>query len=201
MPSNNVTGPGSGRWADDVDLVRHSLTGDQGASEALAIRLGCVARGVEKLNRRMGVPLRPDDVSDLAQETLVQIWEKLPTFEGRGRLEAWANRFCFLQFMNFLRMQHRLEGPRRAYLPDLEPRTAPAQTTLLDREVIDRGLRELDPPEARIIRLKHFHEHTFTEIGVILRSAPSTVKSRYYRGIGRLRRLLEPTLAEVADDR
>lgn len=42
---------------------------------------------------------------------------------------------------------------------------------------------------ARIIRLKHLGEMTFGEIGEVTGEPPSTVKSRYYTALDRLRKL------------
>jgi DNA-directed RNA polymerase specialized sigma24 family protein len=39
--------------------------------------------------------------------------------------------------------------------------------------------------------MKHFEERTFEEIAAALGASPNTIKSRYYRGMLELRRILE----------
>ena len=84
---------------DDLDLVAESLRGDASAIAGLAIRLGCVPRILGSINQSMGYPIGPEDLADLSQDTLTIIWSKLPSFQGRGRLETWSYRFCFLEFI------------------------------------------------------------------------------------------------------
>lgn len=60
----------------------------------------------------------------------------------------------------------------------------------LDREEIDRINRLLDglkPDEAEIVRIKVYDELSFVEISHILNLPQSTVKSRFYSGIRKMR--------------
>lgn len=62
----------------------------------------------------------------------------------------------------------------------------------IDREEIDRINRLLDglkPDEAEIVRIKVYDELSFVEISQILNLPQSTVKSRFYSAIRKMRQL------------
>ncbi len=187
---------GSALREADVRLVRDALAGEATAVEVLADRLVCVPRILSALDRRSGGRLGEHDLADLSQDTLIVLWNKLETYEGRGRIETWAYRFCFLEFMNRVRSHGRRTAVERTSTDGLAEPPAPTPDLLAfeEHECLERGLEELGSPEADVIRMKHYDERTFEDIGKELRLSPSTVKSRYYRGIEWLRRRLEPVL-------
>lgn len=181
--------------ARDLELVRRCLAKDAVAIHELAARLACVPRILYSINHRIGRPLGDDDLADLSQDAVVVIWSKLATFQGRGRLETWAYRFCFLEYMNRIRLHERRDrriAPIES-LDSLEERSAelgPGEVPS-EFEWLERGLDELGPPESDVIRAKHFDDRTFEEIASEMNAASSTVKSQYYRGIEWLRRSIE----------
>lgn len=179
---------------EDRALASACLRGDAGSLEVLASRLTCVPRILASINHRMGGPLGEEDLADLSQDTLIVIWGKLGSFEGRGRLETWAYRFCFLEFMNRLRRTERRQRVVGASLESLDSVPSPIEPSVREFEVLEVGLAELGSPEADVIRMKHFDGWTFDDIAARLGQAPSTVKSQYYRGLDWLKRRLEPVM-------
>lgn len=182
---------------DDLDLVAGSLRGEEAAIAGLALRLGCVPRILGSINQSMGFPIGPEDLADLSQDTLALIWTKLPTFQGRGRLETWSYRFCFLEFMNRLRQKDRnakVHGESLDTVSDVMPGPVPVSASEYER--LHLSLGELGAPEAEIIRLKHFEGLTFDDIGAILEISPNTAKTRYYRGLAWLRQRLDATQSQ-----
>jgi RNA polymerase sigma-70 factor (ECF subfamily) len=170
-----------------------------GALDEFVTRMGCVPRILATVNARRGRPLGRDELADLAQDTLILLWKKLHTFEGRATLETWAWRFCFLEFSNRVRKVGR-RGPLLEDLGSEVPPEAVAPTTThpMEYEPLYQGLERLGDPEAEIIRLKHFEDLTFEELAERLNISPNTAKTRYYRGLGRLREDLGPRLGELA---
>jgi RNA polymerase sigma factor (sigma-70 family) len=63
-------------------------------------------------------------------------------------------------------------------------------------EDVYSGLEKLGEDHAQIIRLKHFSQMTFEEIARRLRVSANTVKTRYYRGLIKLREFLDPDRLE-----
>ena len=48
---------------------------------------------------------RADAAEDLAQETFLQAWRRLETFEGRAPLRLWLHRIAHREFLQALRSQ------------------------------------------------------------------------------------------------
>lgn len=184
------------RAAADAALVRDALAGDPGARERLATALVQVLRILSVLNARAGGRLPATDVEDLAQDTLVRVWQKLATFQGQTTLAAWLYRFCYLEHQNRIRTRS------RALRMDAADVAALARARMEDPtdervEWLERLVEELGPPDAEILRLKHFEELSFTAIAERLGLPPSTVKTRYYRGLAQIERRLARARAET----
>lgn len=174
--------------ADDLETIRRTLAGDRGAADVLAGRLRVLPGILGALNARSGARLKPQDLEDLAQDVLVIVWGKLRLFRGVGTLEAWLYRFCAYEFHN-----RRRRVGRTPQAQMLSHENEPPDETDDDFHTVDalrEALRELGPPNAPVILLKHEGGHTFEEVGRILGIPPSTAKSRYYEGILWLRQRL-----------
>ncbi len=176
---------------EDISLVRGSLEGDGGAVGLLVDRLGCVPRILMSINKKMGHSLSEHDLADLSQDTLIVIWGKLGSFQGRGRLESWVYRFCFLEFMNRIRLKNRYSRVAGARLESVgDVAVAPEEIAALEYEHLEMSLAELGPPESIVIRLKHCEERTFADIGAVMNISPNSAKTCYYRGLAWLKKRL-----------
>jgi RNA polymerase sigma-70 factor (ECF subfamily) len=178
------------RLAEDLELVRGALSRQGEAVQGLAGRLTCVPHILAALNRRRGGLLSAHDLEDLAQDSLVRIWQKLATYRGHVGLEFWAHRFCFLEFQN------RLRG-RGRFLPmapgPIEPVQDPDESAANDDELqrLEQGLSALEPDLEVVVRAKAMERRSFEEIGASLGIPAGTAKSRYYRGLSELKRALQ----------
>jgi len=177
--------PGTVLHEPDAELVRCVLAQDRGAFDRLVERMACLPRILDGLNARLGRPLSDHDLADVAQDTLVLVWRKLEAFNGSASLETWVFGIARFEIMNAVRKSRRR---RTSELPEPDLREAPDQDVVhrLDHEFVQRELAALDGAEADVIRMKHFDDLTFEEIGARLGSSINTVKTRYYRGISRL---------------
>lgn len=194
-PSSPVRAqPGSDRTGlheHDLALVRRVRTGDGAALDAFLERMDCVRRFLTRKNAAFGSPLSGVELEDVTQSTLLAVWRKIDQYAGTGSLEAWVCRFAFLELMSRLHRQGRL--PRR--LEDLGDEALPAAASEprldpLQGERLYRALERLDAIQAEVIRLKHLEGLTFEEIGRRVDIPANTAKTRYYRGIERLRERL-----------
>ncbi len=149
----------------------------------------CVPRILSAKNTELGRPLGPAELDDVTQETLLAIWKKLPTYDGRARLETWVFRFCLLELLKRLRGRRRSRDRTDKSGTQVSDLPTPT-TTSVDHEAIHLGLEQLEPEEAQVVRLKHFDGLTLRQAAERLDMAESTIKSRYYRGIERLRIVL-----------
>ncbi len=156
-------------------------------------RLSCVPRILSARNARMGSPVSATDLEDLVQDTLVLIWRKLPTFEGRSSLETWIYRICSLELMNAIR---RWKRGRRRRVSDSEAALGEHRSREQDPsshihyQDLYKGLESLPPEEEQVVRLKHYDELTFEQIGKREGMSAGRAKARYYAGIQHLRRIL-----------
>jgi len=179
---------------DDVERIRRALAGDRRAIDEIAGRLACIPRMLARRNRDYGAPLDDDELRDLAQETIIAIWRKLGTYDGRASLETWAYRFCVYELLHRLRQKRSRPRP----WADVSREAAPAEPrssepALEDYDLLYRTLGRLGATEGEVVRLKHFEDLTFEEIGDRLEQPTNTVKTRYYRGLLKLRRMLAST--------
>lgn len=174
---------------NDLGLVQAVLERKADAVVELVHRLGCVPRFVAARNQQLGRPLTDVDLEDVVQDVLVIIWRKLPDFHGRTSLDVWVYRICCYELLNAIR--RRGGGGRERSVPSDD---VPTRSVDLSREE-DRGERHeklyaaldrLTDEEREIVRLKHFDNLSFTEIGESVGLSPNTAKTRYYRGIRRL---------------
>lgn len=178
--------------ASDLDLTRRALAGEPLAVELLCRRLACVPAILRDRHARYGSPLRPEELEEIEQETLVALWAKLPVYEGRASLETWAFRFTVLELLKCLARRDR----RRNYLAepdetlDATPDREDPEPTL-EPERLHAGLERLGPPANDIIRMRHFEERSFEDIADAYGEPVNTIKARYYRGMERLKTLLE----------
>jgi RNA polymerase sigma-70 factor (ECF subfamily) len=181
--------------ARDARLVAAALSGDRAAAERLAERLMCVPRVLGAINARRGGRLSSHDLEDLIGDCLLGIWRKLGSYHGEATLEGWLYRFCFLEFMNKARLLSRRPEVSKPELAQHESGADSVESDL-EREDIERTLARLGPPDADVVRLKHFDELTFEGIAQVMGITTKMAKTRYYRGIAWLQRELSAQLRE-----
>jgi RNA polymerase sigma-70 factor, ECF subfamily len=184
--------PACGSPEEDLALVRGALQMRREALQALAARLTCVHRILEAINARRGGALGVHDLEDIAQDVLVRVWQKLESYRGHVALEFWVHRFCFLEYQNKLRGVRR-GVPQGGANPDSLLDAARSQAEALDEEMgeLEACLSELEPDLEQVLRAKTLDGKSFEQIGTELGIPPATAKSRYYRGLIELRRLVD----------
>lgn len=174
---------------DDLRLTRDALAGDTAARDEFVRRMACVPRMLASMNARVGRPLGPQDLEDLAQDVLVTLWRRLETFRGMASLETWTYRFCFFELSNKLQFRR---GKPQQYQVEPEDAIAEPRDDLAEFEALYRALERLDGGTADVIRLKVFDQWTFEELAAHMDASANTIKARYYRGLTRMRELLGP---------
>jgi len=196
-----LTGSAHGKRAGDpgmdpdVELVERVLAREPAAIEALADRMARIPSFLSAINSRRGSLLSRHDLDDLAQDVVIRVWNKLEHFHGRGSLDSWMYRFALLEFMNELRKKSR--APRAAPgPPQLEQLEQPDRPTPPGLDELVQHLASLPDEEAEVIEMHHFDGARFAAIGEALGIPRGTAKTRYYRGLTRLREKLERSVPE-----
>jgi RNA polymerase sigma factor (sigma-70 family) len=179
------------RHARDLEFARRVVARDPAALEQLNARLACLPAMVRYQNQRLGAGLTELELEEVVHETTLALWAKLPGFEGRATLETWAFRFATLQVLKSI--QARARRPDSLEVPEdcADPRPREAELPRFEPADLRAGLGELSPEAAEVIRLRHWEDLPFERIVERVGLPLNTVKARYYRGLARLKEILE----------
>jgi RNA polymerase sigma-70 factor (ECF subfamily) len=130
------------------------------------------------------------DVDDIAQVALLAIARGLPTYQGRGRLESWADRV--VARATFAEIRRRAAGgavPVGPYVESLPSEDLPAPYDYIARRRVVRLLDQLSTEQRSAIVLHHVLEMSVPEIARETGVPDETVRSRLRLGKARLRAL------------
>jgi len=183
----------------DLALTRAVAAGDPAARRELAGRLMDRTRTTVRC-------LAGDeaDRDDIAQLCLLEVLRSAGNFQGRGRLERWADRIVVRMALRLIR---RARPRRRCEVPAGEPiADAPAPLDLEDalgrRQVWQRLvalLQKLSPERRAAVALSLLYEHSLAEIAEITGAPLNTVRDRLQTGRSKLRKYIlnDPELREI----
>jgi RNA polymerase sigma factor (sigma-70 family) len=126
-----------------------------------------------------------DLAEDLTQETFLQGWRRLDTFQGRGSLRSWLYRIAHREFL------HRQQCRQAALgLDGMVEVAAPDATAWMDsvelREVIDR----LPLAQREVVLLHYLEGYSSAEIARIVEVPAGTVRYRLSQAREHLRQAL-----------
>ncbi len=129
------------------------------------------------------------DAEDVLQIVFEKVWRDRANWPQVLQWRPWllhiTRNSCLNQLKRVMRSKRREESVAEDYY-FLEPRSS------MDSNKVDQLhhiLRQLDEPSRSLVLLKLVQELTFEEIGQVLRIPASTVSTRYYETIKRLRAL------------
>lgn len=124
---------------------------------------------------------------DLVQDAIVkalQHWESLREPEA---VRSWFYRILVRECLSFLRQNRRV-----IYLPEPPDLGQDShEGALEDREALRQALEKLSPKVRTVVLLRFYEEMQLSEIAEITGANLSTVKSRLYKGLKKLRECLE----------
>jgi RNA polymerase sigma-70 factor (ECF subfamily) len=139
------------------------------------------------------------DAEDLLQETFIRVHERLDTLRDALSLRAWVGTIA----RNVLRDHWRRRAAAQDEPEPAEP-AAPLDEQGLDLTVagwLEDFLGELDPEDARALRLADLEGRTQRELADVLGLSLSGAKSRVQRARARLRERLEACCTFAFDAR
>ena len=141
----------------------------------------------------------PEDAEEVAQETLLKVFENFDQLREPERVRAWvfriARNVCLMQRRkSVFAPAHELsidELPPSDQLPDLAsaPEGSVLHTEL--RAVIDRVIVELPPSYRAVVLLRDLEELTTDETAQVLGLSTDVVKTRLHRGRAAMRQKLD----------
>lgn len=172
----------------DRRLAALALAGDPAGVAELITRLQCVPRFAAVCNRSLGGHLDRQGLEDVVQDVLATVWAKLAEFRGDASLDTWSFRITDLTVRNAVRKVQKRRSA--AEVPELGAPN-PGLAGVDAAEQVAVAMANLPPEEAIVLRLKHYEELTFDEIGRTLGLSPNTVKTRYYRALTTMREQMQ----------
>ncbi len=177
----------------DEELVASSLAGDASAFDLLVLRWDRKIQGA--IYRLMG---SEEEARDLCQEAFLKAYRGLGGFKGEARFSSWLYQIA----LNLCRdRMRRRRGRVMVSLDALEPdaqgqvlRDATSTQDLVETHDLHQRVRAavmaLPDDQREVIVLKEYEGLTFQEIAEVLGLPVSTVKTRLYRGLDRMRERL-----------
>ena len=184
-------GVGALSTEQDLALIVASRKGDVQAFNRLVLKW---ERHVYNVALRI---LRDrEEAAEVAQESFLSAWRGVRNFRQGAKFSTWLYRIVINHCLT--RLSNRPSGIHLSLADEdesdyLAARLRVAETqpeAMLHEEQRRRVLAamELLPPNQRaVVELKFFQELTFEEIGVILDTPQSTVKSRLYSALAALK--------------
>jgi RNA polymerase sigma-70 factor (ECF subfamily) len=169
----------------DRDLVERARQGDHDAFAELA------GAAISRLDGAAWLILRDaEQAKDAVQNTLVRAWRDLPTLRDPDRFDAWLHRLLVRACIDETR---RLRRHRMTV--DLTTIDAPApervESSVADRDQLERGFLRLDPEMRAVIVLHHYLDLPLPAVATTLGIPLGTAKSRLHRALHLLRAALD----------
>lgn len=180
----------------DGELIERTLAGDGGAYAIL------VERFQRKIFRIAWAILRDDTEADaVTQDTFVQAYTRLDSFEGRAGFETWLTRIAINRSRDTLRRRKLFsifvpyrddENAGAMMIEPVDARPDPERELMSSelRGAIIRAERQLSAQQKTIFRLRHYEDLSLEEIADQLGLRAGTVRAHLFRAIQKIRREL-----------
>ena len=171
----------------DEDLIRRWQGGDASAFEEL------VRRWQQPMGRFLARLVgRLDLVQDLCQEVFLRLYQAGPRYKEQGTFSTWLYRIA----LNVAHDAGRCNRHTLLALPNQEPpaNSISAEARCERQEVahaVAAAVAELPAPLREVLVLRHYEDMNFEEMGRLLHTPASTLKSRFAVALERLRGRLE----------
>ena len=129
----------------------------------------------------------PDLADDLAQDSFLRAWDKMPSYSGRGSFIGWLLKIAYTTFLQSKRKSKRYGEILEAagHVADAESRSysVPSEDTV----DLDKLLAVLDDEERAIIVMSYGCGLSHREISEATEHPVGTIKSIIFRGKDKIR--------------
>lgn len=174
----------------DVNLVQAAKQGDRTALVQL----------IEEYQNRLYRALLPitnnsEEALDVTQETFVQVFRKLSTFQEDAHFFTWIYRIGF----NIARTRQRRQRPdsidtSQIMIPSSDQSAEQKFESNEFREALKMAIGKLPEDHQQVILLREIEEYDYQQIATALNISLGTVRSRLHRARAQLRELLSDWL-------
>ncbi len=127
-----------------------------------------------------------DEVSDLFQDCLVNIWQGLPGFNGKSSISTWIYRICLNTCISASRKKKK--AGQRVPLEVTANLMEPTNQNEQQAKILHDRIQKLGPLDRAIV-LMWLENMPYDEIGLIVGISPKNVGVRLYRIKERLKNM------------
>jgi RNA polymerase sigma-70 factor (ECF subfamily) len=128
---------------------------------------------------------QPDLAEDLTQETFLQAWRHLDTFQGRGSLRSWLHRIARREFLDLLQRRQAEAG-----LDGMAEVAAPDAMAWMESVELRSCIHRLPLEEREVLLLHYLEGYSSAEIAPIVGAPARTVRRRLAQAREHLRQEL-----------
>ena len=182
---------------EEDELIRLSLEGHSEAYGQL------VQRYQDRLYSAMlHVVGSPDEAEDVVQDSFVQAYIKLNTFQGNSRFFTWVYRIAFNNALSRRRRRRSdmsIEQSRESSGGEPEDRNEAPDEPMLRNEriaMVKAAMRRLTEEHRSILILREMQDMAYEDIAEILEINIGTVRSRLSRARNQLHDYLKEMMGE-----
>ncbi|RMF40303.1 MAG: sigma-70 family RNA polymerase sigma factor [Planctomycetota bacterium] len=176
----------------ETELIEHALNGDS----------DCYGQLVERFQHRLLAAMvhvigSYDEAEDVVQESFVQAYVKLHTFQGNSQFYTWLYRIAFNNALSRRRKRRgeiSLEQNREVTGSDPEDGHESPDEPLMRQErmaLVHRALGRLSEEHRKILVLREMEDFSYEQIAEILDINLGTVRSRLSRARSQLKSHIE----------
>ena len=129
----------------------------------------------------------PQDAEEVAQDALIQVFNKIHQFEGRSAFKTWlykiVHNYCRNRISKIMR-KRQVQEAYEQHVKEDQPSTEQGSPETMDNKArIQEAMNHLKPKDKEIITYKFMLGMTLQEISDTLDVGASAAKMRYYRAI------------------
>ena len=133
---------------------------------------------------------------DLTQELFISVLKSIHSYDGKkASFRTWLYKLASNRLVDYFRSKSYKDTQRVQPIEDYDVEDDYDMTISLEyKEDFERAttlINELDASSQQIVRLKLFGDYTFPEIAEIETIPQSTVKTKYYTALKRIRQGME----------
>lgn len=191
-------------WENDAEIIELCKKGEANLFKIL------VDRYTSPLFNFAARLVGPENAPDILQEVFLKAWKNLKKFDSKkASFKTWIFTIARNSCTDFSRKKKQIlfsemedkeaEESFEESIPDEVLLQDEIFQKMEDEKLLGSALEKLLPEYRSILILHYAEDMTFDEIGKILKKPPNTVKSRHYRAILSLRKILSRQMHQIAE--
>ncbi len=158
--------------SSEAELIRCASAGNAGAFSQLVIRYR-----PQVVRTAYGIVGSAVEADDVAQDTFVKAWAKLPDFRRESEFGTWLYRITVNTAIDAMR-RRRFEAPLDEAMPQTHEAPEAAALRREEQRRVRAAIQELPPATRATLVLREYEQLSYREIADVLDIPIGTVMSR-----------------------